>query len=309
MSKAPDQNPRKALGKGLSALLPSRPIAVMPKAAAAPALSTESERSETLQMIPTELIRPSEEQPRRDSFDGDKMHELARSIEANGVIQPITVYKNGETYTIVAGERRWRAARMAGLNEIPALVRNVEKHQVLELALIENIQREDLNPIEIAVAFERLASEHGLSHEEIAKRTGKERSTVTNFLRLLKLAPLVKDEIISGRLNGGHARALINITDPILQTQIARQVVEKQLSVREVERLVKQLTEPSPEKSTQTKEISKEDPNVAAALNEMAMALGTKVKLVRKSERAGRLEIEYYSEDDLERIYSVIVKQ
>lgn len=306
MNKEPDHNPRKALGKGLSALLPSRPLAVVPKTAPVRE-STPTERSEEFQSISIDQIRPSEEQP-RESFDGDKLNELAQSIAANGLIQPITVFKNGETYTIIAGERRWRAARIAGLKEIPALIRSVEAHQLLELALIENIQREDLNPIEIAVAFERLASQHGLSHEQIAQRTGKDRSTVTNFLRLLKLPPVVRNEVIRGNLSMGHARALLNVSDQHLQRRIVEQIVEKQLSVRDVEKLVNGLTKEETRREP-VNETRKEDPNVAAALNEIAMALGTKVRLVRKSDQAGRLEIEYYSQDDLDRIYSVIVKQ
>ncbi len=307
MSKEPDHNPRKALGKGLSALLPSRPLAVMPKPAPT-AEPSPVHASEEFQSIPLDQIRPNEEQP-RESFDGEKLNELAQSIASHGLIQPITVSRDGDGYRIIAGERRWRAARIAGLKEIPALVRSAEGHQLLELALIENIQREDLNPIEVAVAFERLVSQHGLSHEQIAQRTGKDRSTVTNFLRLLKLPPALRDEVVRGNLSMGHARALLNVADEQLQREIAAQAVGKQLSVRETERLVNQLTnKPSNREEANTDKL-KEDPNVAAALNEMAMALGTKVRLVRKSDATGRLEIEYYSQDDLDRIYSVIVKQ
>lgn len=304
MNKEPDHNPRKALGKGLSALLPNRSLAVIPKSA-----PTTDERSENFQNIPLEQIRPSGEQP-REAFDGQKLHELAQSIVANGLIQPITVSKSGaDTYTIIAGERRWRAAQLAGLKEIPALVRSVDKHQLLELALIENIQREDLNPIEIAVAFERLATEHGLSHEQIAERTGKERSTVTNFLRLLKLSPLVRNEVVRGTISMGHARALLNISDARTQMRTCERVIAKQLSVRDTERLVKQITEPSASDGTKKSEAPNTDPNIRAALDEIAQALGTRVRLVPKSDSAGRLEIEYYSQDDLDRIYSVIVKQ
>lgn len=307
MSKEPDHNPRKALGKGLSALLPSRALAVVPKTASV-AESVPAQGSEDFQSIPIDQIRPNEEQP-RDNFDADKLNELAQSIVANGLIQPIAVARNGDGFRIIAGERRWRAARIAGLKEIPALVRSVEGHQLLELALIENIQREDLNPIEIAVAFERLASQHGLSHEQIAQRTGKDRSTVTNFLRLLKLPARLREEVVRGHLSMGHARALLNIANEELQDRIAGEIVGKQLSVRETERLVNQLTKSPQNSSPSNTETPKEDPNVTAALNEMAMALGTKVRLVRKSETAGRLEVEYYSQDDLDRIYSVIVKQ
>jgi ParB family chromosome partitioning protein len=307
MSNAPERNPRKALGKGLSALLPGRPPAPIPeRQTAAP------EHSEELQNIPLDQIQPGEEQP-RDSFDSEKLLELAQSIRANGLIQPITVApgSNGK-FRIIAGERRWRAAHMAGLTEIPALVRNINQHQHLELALIENIQREDLNPIEIATAFYRLAADHGLSHEQIAERTGKDRSTVTNLLRLLKLGPRARSELMAGSISVGHARALLNIPDETAQARICESIITRQLSVRETEALVKKLTQhpaDTPqveEKKGQTPDV---DPNVRAALEEMAMALGTRVRLVKRSDTSGRLEIEYYSQDDLDRIYSVIVKQ
>jgi ParB family chromosome partitioning protein len=314
MSKEPDRNPRKALGKGLSALLPSRSSAAAELApAAAPKTSSIKslpEHFDEFQSIPLDKISANEQQP-RESFDGDKLQELSQSIQANGLIQPITVYKSGpDHYTIIAGERRWRAAALAGLKEVPALVRTVEKSQLLELALIENIQREDLNAIEIAVAFQRLATEYGLSHEEIARRTGKERSTVTNFLRLLKLNQLVRNEVIRGTLSVGHARALLNIPDENEQWRACQDVISRGLSVRETERLVKELTNPA--KSTRDprqKDAAPMDPNVRAALEEIAMALGTKVRLVPSSEKTGRLEIEYYSQDDLDRIYAVIVRQ
>lgn len=305
MNREPDRNPRKALGKGLSALLPSRP-ATAPERGPVPAAVQQQPASEEFQNIPLDQIRPNEEQP-RESFDGERMQELARSIRANGLIQPITVCKTGpEQYTLIAGERRWRAAQIAGLKEIPAFVRAVEKDQLLELALIENIQREDLNPIEIAVAFQRLANEHGLSHERIAERTGKDRSTITNFLRLLKLSPRARNELIGGRISVGHARALLNITDDSAQSRAVDQIVGRQLSVRETERLVKDLTSV---KQSESKAPAQTDPNVRAAVQEMEMALGTRVRLVSTKKNAGRLEIEYYSQDDLDRIYTVIVKQ
>jgi len=272
------------------------------------------ERFDDFQSIPLEHIQPGEQQP-RESFDGEKLEQLAQSIRVNGLIQPITVHKIGpDRYRIVAGERRWRAARLAGLTAIPAFVRTVEQFQALELALVENIQREDLNPIEIASAFERLSSQHGLSHEQIAERTGKQRSTVTNFLRLLNLGMIARNELIAGRISTGHARALLNITDPNQQARICDDIVNNRLSVRETEALVKKLTEPeAPPASSQAIENKVEppqvDPNVRAAIDQMEMALGTKVRLIMRSEDSGRLEIEYYSQDDLERIYSVIVKQ
>jgi ParB family chromosome partitioning protein len=267
------------------------------------------EQFEEFQNIPLDRIQPNEEQP-REAFDDGSLEELSQSIRANGLIQPITVYKDERgSFRIIAGERRWRAARKAGLAEIPALVRTVEKDRVLELALIENIQREDLNPIEIATAFHRLASDHGLSHEQIADRTGKDRSTITNFLRLLKLSPHVREQLSRGALSVGHARTLLNIPDPDEQARACDQIIARQLSVRDTEAFVKALTrppEPAPEKGKQTGPPL--DPNVKAALDEMSMALGTKIRLVAKSPTAGRLEVEYYSQEDLDRIYSVIVK-
>jgi ParB family transcriptional regulator, chromosome partitioning protein len=307
MNREPDRNPRKALGKGLSALLPTRPAAAsQPAPVPTPSAAERQPTAEEFEHIPLNQIRPNEDQP-RESFDADKMQELARSIRANGLIQPIAVYKTGpEQYTLIAGERRWRAAQMAGLQEIPAFVRAVEKDQVLELALIENIQREDLNPIEIAVAFQRLADEHGLSHERIAERTGKDRSTITNFLRLLKLSPRVRNELIGGRISVGHARALLNIPDDSAQSRAVEQIIQRQLSVRDTERLVKELTSP---KQSQPRVSVQTDPNIRAAIQEMEMALGTRVRLVPTKKSAGRLEIEYYSQDDLDRIYTVIVRQ
>lgn len=312
MNREPDRNPRKALGRGLSALLPTRPTAVVEAESPPPDSAVERqgapEHLEQFQSIPLDQIFPSEEQPRR-SFDSQKLMELTQSIKAHGVIQPITVYREKPgRYRIIAGERRWNAAGLAGLNEIPAVVRSADEHQRLELALIENIQREDLNAVEIAQAFQRLAEQHGLSHEQIAERTGKERSTITNFLRLLRLSPYVRNELVSGTISVGHARVLLNIPEEREQRELCNEIIAKQLSVRQTEALIKKLTNSAMREDAPEREESKLDPNIRAALEEMAAALGTKVKLIPKSESAGRLEIEYYSQDDLERIYSVIVK-
>jgi ParB family chromosome partitioning protein len=277
-----------------------------------PAKPTLPEKFEEFQNIPLDRIQPNEEQP-REAFDDATLEELSQSIRANGLIQPITVYKDESgSFRIIAGERRWRAARKAGLSEIPALVRAVEKDRVLELALIENIQREDLNPIEIATAFQRLSGYHGLSHEQIAERTGKDRSTITNFLRLLRLSPHVREQLARGALSVGHARTLLNLVDPDEQARACDQIIARQLSVRDTEAFVKALTKP-PEAAQGDSGKDKKagpqlDPNVKAALDEISMALGTRVRLVAKSPTAGRLEVEYYSQEDLDRIYSVIVK-
>ena len=310
MSNEADRNPRKALGKGLSALLPTRTTssAGLPPAVSGKVLPIHFE---DFQSLPLSVIQPGSGQP-RTAFDQERLEELAQSIKANGVLQPITVQKHADgQYRIIAGERRWRAAALAGLTEIPALVRTVEDSQRLELALIENIQREDLNPLEIAAGFERLSSEHKMSHEQIAERTGKDRSTVTNLLRLLRLGEASKKALRGGQISTGHARALLNLTDEDQQAAACKMIIENKLSVRDTEALVKGLTEEEPPvtsapkaEGSAAKAEKKLDPNIRAALDDMAMALGTKVNL-----KPRRLEIEYYSPEDLERIYSVIVKQ
>ncbi len=322
-----DRNQRKALGKGLSGLFPPRtgnggsakPVELpgAPTAAAvAPAPVAKAEfpaNFENFRNIPLPEIVPSEHQP-RSSWDAERLEELAQSIRANGLIQPITVCETQPgKYTLIAGERRWRAAQLAGLSEIPALVRTVEDNRRLELALIENIQREDLNPIETAVAFSRLIEQHQLSHEQVAERTGKDRSTITNFLRLLKLPREVQEDLGRGDISMGHARALLGLPTAAAQRQASQQILDKRLSVRETEKLVKELASPkAPQgegKGNGTTE-PQLDANVRAALDEMRAALGTKIRLIPKSgsKGSGKLEIEYYSQDDLDRIYSVIVR-
>jgi ParB family chromosome partitioning protein len=311
MHKEPERNPRKVLGKGLSALLPTRSAPTPePQIHASAAKPAFPDQFEEFYNIPLDQIHPGEEQP-RDVFDTDKIQELSQSIRAHGVLQPIVVYRDRENrYRIIAGERRWRAARLAGLAEIPALVRAVDRDRLLELSLIENIQREDLNPIEIASAFHRLVSNHGLSHEQIAERTGKERSTVTNFLRLLRLGERAQHELKAGNISVGHARALLNVDSHQEQARLCEEIIARKLSVREIEGLVKKLAEnpltDNPKEKSDDK--AKIDPNVRAAVEELEMALGTKVRLIPTSASAGRLEIQYYSQDDLDRIYSVIVK-
>jgi ParB family chromosome partitioning protein len=311
MNREPDRNPRKVLGKGLSALLPNR--GAMPAAAVATSAPEVSlpENFEEFQSLPLDQIQPGEEQP-RDVFDFEKMQELSQSIKANGILQPIVVYRDPASkgrYRIIAGERRWRAAGMAGLKEIPALVRSVEREKLLELSLIENIQREDLNPIEVATAFERLQSEHGLRHEQIAEQTGKDRSTITNFLRLLKLGHRAQAELKMGKISVGHARALLNVADEKQQAELCDEIIIKKLSVREVEALVKRLTQArAAAQPVEKKEEQRVDPNIRAAIEELERVLGTKVHLLQGAKGAGRLMIEYYSQDDLDRIYSAIVQ-
>lgn len=309
MSKNRDWNQRRALGKGLSTLLPSKPTVVPPPnptpQTSPPPAKSLPENFDDFESLPLDQILPGPEQP-RDVFHEERLAELAHSIKTNGLLQPITVQRHPDgNYRIIAGERRWRAAKLAGLTEIPALVRTIEDSQRLELALIENIQREDLNPLEIAHAFERLVTDHSMSHEQIADRTGKDRSTVTNLLRLLRLSDEVKAALKENHISMGHARALLNITDAAQQATTCQLIVAQNLSVRETEALVKRLGETKKEKEPKPEvERPKVDPNIRAALDDMAMVLGTKIHL-----KPHRLEIEYYSQEDLDRIYSVIVKQ
>ena len=311
MSKAVDVQ-RKALGKGLSALLPQKhtptPATHKQEVAPIPAPSPTAPEKSLAHMVSVHLIRPNPNQPRQD-FSEDRISELAQSIRTNGMIQPITVCETANNhYLIVAGERRWRAAKQAGLAEVPVFIRNVDQDKVLELALIENIQREDLNPIETALAFEQLIHQHHLTHEQVAERTGKDRSTITNFVRLLRLAPEVRDALAVGKIAMGHARALLGLDDSAAQQQACKQVIAKDLSVRETEQLVKRLAQVPPGAIQQPPKPERVlDPNTRAAIEEMAMSLGTKVRIVARSEKSGRLEIEYYSVEDLQRIYEAIV--
>ncbi len=305
MSK-PTDNPRKALGKGLSALLPPRPRAIpQPETSTQQSVSTNDLTPLDPRTLPIGSIEPNPDQPRED-FDPVKLEELAQSIRANGIIQPITVTHSKQgTYLIIAGERRWRAAQLAGLESIPVYVRETERERVLELALIENIQRADLNAVETAHAFRQLTERYGLSHDQVAERTGKDRSTVTNFIRLLKLTSPVLETLAAGKISVGHARTLLNLPDPETQWAACQRIVQGGLSVRETEAYVKKLTDP-PSPPAEPPVPPPADPNIRAALEDMSMALGTKVKLISRSQSSGRLEIEYYSQEDLDRIYAVI---
>ena len=295
MNKAPDKQ-RRALGKGLSALLPNRPIAP-PSASTEPATGSGAR----VATIPISQIEPNPLQP-RTSFDSGRMQELANSIETNGIIQPLIVRRKADHYELIAGERRLRAAKLAGLADVPVIVQDYADEKLLEIALIENIQREDLNPIETAQALERLAREMGLSHEEIASRTGKDRTTITNLIRLLRLPADVQLLLAERRINMGHARAILGLATPELQTQLAEKAAAQGYSVRQVERLVKKVNEPR-----EPSETPFEDPNIKAAIRELESALGTRVRIVEKTNQHGRIEIEYYSQEELQRVYEHIL--
>jgi ParB family chromosome partitioning protein len=294
MTNVPDK--RKALGKGLAALLPIRNPAPSGAALAQPV----PVRDIVAHIAITE-IDPNPLQP-RTIFDAARIQELATSIEANGIIQPVIVRRNGDRYELIAGERRLRAARIAGIEHVPAIVQDYADDRLLEIALVENIQREDLNPIETAQALERLAREMNLSHEEIASRTGKDRSTITNLIRLIRLPEGVQLLLAERRLSMGHARALLGLPTPELQTQLAEKTAAQGLSVRQVERTVQKVNEP---RDPDEKALH-QDPNVKAAVAELESALGTRVRIIEKNDQRGRIEIEYYSQEELNRLYEYI---
>ncbi|MEY8355148.1 ParB/RepB/Spo0J family partition protein [Lachnospiraceae bacterium 54-53] len=249
-------------------------------------------------------IEPNHHQPRKE-FREEALLELAESMKEYGVLQPLLVQKKGDIYEIIAGERRWRAAKLAGLKEVPVVIREYTKQQSMEIALIENVQREDLNPIEEARAYQRLMQEFSLKQEEIAARVAKNRVTITNSMRLLKLDDRVQEMLIQNQISGGHARALLAVDDPDLQFQLAGRITAESLSVREVEKLVKTLS-----KKKEPKEKKEEDESLSLIFREledrMKTAMGTKVSINRKDKNKGRVEIEYYSEAELERIVELI---
>ena len=280
------------MGRGLDALLPSVPVAV-------------ATTREGVQQIELSRIDPNPFQSRR-TFDQERLHELSQSIKNHGVMQPIVVRRNGDRCTLIAGERRWRAASLAGLAAIPAIVRDASDREVLELTLIENVQREDLNPIETAEAFARLANEAGLTHEQIAQRTGKDRATVTNLLRLLRLPKDIQRKIESGELSPGHARAILKLPTESAQVYMATRVITQGLSVRQVEEIVKGTSEkPNVITLKKIEEEVLQDPNVRAAVEVLERALGTRVRL-KGNDMRGKIIIEYYTSEDLDRIYAVL---
>ena len=294
---------RPALGRGLSALIPDSLVAP-----SAPATATTDRRQE----IDTDLLRPNRFQPRAQ-LDDEGIEELARSVRSNGIIQPIVVRRvHGEVsgqqpagkqsqYEIVAGERRWRAAQRVGMLKVPIVVRDVPDDRLLAVALIENIQRQDLNPIEEAVAYRRLADEFHLTQEQIADAVGKDRSSIANYVRLLRLPQEVRANVASNALSMGHARALLALGDEATQLRVARAVVSRSLSVRETEALVKKTGEPEEKKPEK-----KSDVHTRAAEDKLRLALGTRVRINRKG-KGGRIEIDFVDEDELQRLYERLI--
>lgn len=282
----PDRRP--ALGRGLRALIPD-----VPAPEAAPVRAPADAPAE----VDLDLLEPNREQPRR-IMDDARLDELAQSIRGSGVIQPIVVRpRDGGTYEIVAGERRWRAAQRAGLLKVPVVVRNVPDAKRLEMALIENVQREDLSPIEEARAYKRLADELRLTQEEIAQAVGKDRATVANYQRLLALPPEVQSDVSSGALSMGHARALLGLPDAAAQRRAAHDVRVRGLSVRDTELLVKKRLAPAPSPPP-----ASSDPNTKAAADRLRVALGARVEIVRQRE-GGRIQIHFGSEAELQRLF------
>lgn len=304
--------PKRGLGRGLSNLIPTDDTIED--------VSTKTpKQTKTGSAVKTELVKkveqtlninriePNKNQPRKE-FNEDALQELADSIKQFGVIEPLVVVKRKGYYELIAGERRWRAARLAGLKEVPVVIKDYDDQQIVEIALIENIQREDLNPIEEAHAYERLIQEFNLTQDEVAERVSKSRTTVTNALRLLKLTEKVQQMLIDDMLSTGHVRALITITDPQLQYETAMYIFDKKLSVRETESYVKKLLNKKPK----DKPAEKEDPELSflykAIENRLKESLGTKTTIKAKTKDSGKIEIEYYSQEDLERITQLLAQ-
>jgi len=279
-----------ALGKGLSALIPQK----------------EKEKVKNREILDLDIktIKPNEYQPRR-IFKDNALNDLVASIKEKGVIQPIIVRtSSNNSYELIAGERRLRAAGIAGLKVIPAIVKEAAPVEALELALIENIQREDLNPLETAEAFYRLIKDFNLTHDDLSQKVGKDRATVTNYLRILKLSSEIKKWIAEGSLSIGHAKALLQVEDQRLQLEIASKIIKSGLSVRETEALCKKASSPRASKSGLH---SYRDPQIASLEEKMIQSLGTKVRLIHKSNKRGRIEIDYFSLEELDRLLEILI--
>ena len=286
---------RGGLGKGLDSLIPEGKTIIKEK--------KEEKEKTGEQIVKISKVEPNREQPRK-MFAEKELQELADSIKQFGVLQPLLVKKKGDYYEIIAGERRWRAAKLAGLKEIPVIIREYTEKEIVEIALIENIQRENLNPIEEALAYSRLMTEFNMRQEELAERVAKNRSTISNAIRLLKLGEKIQQMIIEGKISAGHARTLIDIEDEGMQYAIALRIQDEQLSVREVEKLVKQLknNKVKPEKPVIENSFIYKDLE-----EKMISVMGTKVNINQKKNGKGKIEIEYYSNAELEHIFDLLM--
>ena len=294
---------RNGLGKGLDSLIPNKSDKpnVQSEKKQKKAENVKEETGEI--MVKINQVEPNRDQPRKD-FDEDSLMELADSIKQFGILQPLIVKKKKDYYEIIAGERRWRAAKIAGIKEVPIIVKEYTDQEIVEISLIENIQRENLNPIEEAMAFKRLLEEFNLKQDEVAERVSKSRTAVTNSMRLLKLSKKVQQMIIDDMISTGHARALLAIDDEEQQYILANKIFDEKLSVRETEKLVKALKNPKKEVKKQKPEHTFVYDNIEEQLKNI---IGTKVSVNPKANGKGRIEIEYYSEEELERIYDLIM--
>ena len=290
---------KRGLGKGLDSLIPTNVMmeSEVKHATVSTASSAEEEKDGTL-MVKLSKVEPNREQPRKN-FDEDSLQELAESLKQFGMLQPILVQNRGDYYEIIAGERRWRAAKIAGLKEVPVIVRELTDQEIVEISLIENIQREDLNPIEEAQAYKRLLTEFHLKQDEVAERVSKSRTAVTNSMRLLKLCDEVQKMVVDDMISTGHARALISIEDPEEQYLIAQKIFDEKLSVREVEKLVKDLHKPPKPPKEENKTLQAIYQEISERLKQ---SLSTKVSVSAKQNGVGKIEIEFYNHEDLERL-------
>ena len=291
---------KSGLGKGLDSLITDK--VAKPATKAAPS----SDKVNDAVFMNIAKVEPNREQPRK-KFDEDALLELSESIKQFGVLQPLLVQERDDYYEIIAGERRWRAAKLAGIKEVPVIIKKLTEQEIMEISLIENIQREDLNPIEEAQAYKRLLTEFNLKQDEVAERVSKSRTAVTNAMRLLKLNDKVQQMVIDEMLTTGHARALLGIEDPEKQYVVAQRIFDEKLSVRDTEKLVKNIQNEKPDMPATGKKI---DPQLEAVYRELEeqlkVLLGTKVFINPKDEKKGKLEIEYYSQDELDRIIDLI---
>ena len=296
---------RSGLGKGLDSLIPDKAVNKSATAGKKEEKTEEKANKSGEQLVPINQVEPNRDQPRKE-FDEDALLELADSIKQYGVLQPLIVQKRKDYYEIIAGERRWRAAKKAGLKEVPVIVREYTDQQVVEISLIENIQRENLNPIEEAMAFKKLLEEFNLKQDEVAERVSKSRTAVTNSMRLLKLSEKVQQMIVDEMITTGHARALLALDDEEQQYILANKIFDEKLSVRETEKLVKALK--NPKKEDTTKEVEDRNSFIYADIEDkMKSVIGTKVNIHQKKSGKGKIEIEYYSQDELERIFELIM--
>ena len=290
---------KRGVGKGLDSLIPTNVMmeSEVKHATVSTASSAEEGKDGTL-MVKLSKVEPNREQPRKN-FDEDSLQELAESLKQFGMLQPILVQNRGDYYEIIAGERRWRAAKIAGLKEVPVIVRELTDQEIVEISLIENIQREDLNPIEEAQAYKRLLTEFHLKQDEVAERVSKSRTAVTNSMRLLKLCDEVQKMVVDDMISTGHARALISIEDPEEQYLIAQKIFDEKLSVREVEKLVKDLHKPPKPPKEENRTLQAIYQEISERLKQ---SLSTKVSVSAKQNGAGKIEIEFYNHEDLERL-------